>query len=128
MTLQQRLEFCTVCSKRKINLKTGLVCGLTDQKPAFEVKCEHYERDEAEDKRKLEQKLKAAGSERTQNGSLNPKTNKIFGIITIVLGTGLFLFSLIWGGIMIASGVAFLLKGIQQEKILADYEQRNKTL
>ena len=42
-TLQQRMPWCKTCSKEKFDLKQGVLCGLTQAKPAFEGTCPDYE-------------------------------------------------------------------------------------
>ena len=53
MTLEERLKFCTICTNRKVDFSTGLVCGLTDKKPDFEDSCPSFSKDEKEMERKL---------------------------------------------------------------------------
>ena len=38
-----RMQICKNCTKKKLNLQRGLLCSLTDEKPAFEGECENYE-------------------------------------------------------------------------------------
>ncbi|WP_298901146.1 hypothetical protein [uncultured Psychroserpens sp.] len=40
--LKERLRFCKNCVHRKNNLQTGILCGLTDQKPDFDRFCKDY--------------------------------------------------------------------------------------
>jgi hypothetical protein len=39
---KERLEFCAKCGNRKFDPKQGIVCGLTDMKPTFEMSCPDY--------------------------------------------------------------------------------------
>jgi hypothetical protein len=41
-----RIELCKKCKKRKFDLKQGLVCSLTSEKPNFVDSCPEYYRDE----------------------------------------------------------------------------------
>jgi hypothetical protein len=41
-----KLDFCKKCKKRKLDLKQGIVCGLTNEKPTFEDKCPDFVSDE----------------------------------------------------------------------------------
>lgn len=41
-----KLDFCKKCKKRKFDLKQGIVCGLTNEKPTFEDNCPDFESDE----------------------------------------------------------------------------------
>jgi hypothetical protein len=128
MTLKERLEFCSICEKRHIDLKTGLVCNLTNEKPNFENICADFIKDAKEAERKLTQKLKATGNARAQNGSLNPKRNKLWGLLVLILGLVAIVFSLVIGGIMIFTGISFIVKGIHQEKVLRENQQLEKKI
>ncbi|MCE7994232.1 MAG: hypothetical protein HEP71_19750 [Roseivirga sp.] len=46
MTLEERLHYCKICTNRKMDQATGIVCGLTDAKPAFENECPDFQADE----------------------------------------------------------------------------------
>jgi hypothetical protein len=118
MTLKERLEFCSICEKRHVDFKTGLVCSLTNEKPSFENSCEDFSKDAKEAERKLTQKLKAAGNAGTQNGSLHPKRNYLWGLLVLILGFAVIIFSLIIGSIMIFAGISFIAKGFYQKKAL----------
>lgn len=48
MTLEERLNYCKICTKRKMDFQTGIVCSLTNEKPAFEDKCPDFNVDQAE--------------------------------------------------------------------------------
>lgn len=41
-----KLDTCKKCTNRKFDRNKGLVCGLTDNKPDFELECAHFIRDE----------------------------------------------------------------------------------
>jgi hypothetical protein len=128
MTILERLEFCTICDNRKIDLKVGLICKLSNKKPDFENKCETFSKDSNEAERKLKLKLDAAGNSRTQDGSLKPKRNIIYGILLLVIGIIIFLFSIVIGGIIIITGISFIIKGNQQKKILTKNKLFNEKL
>lgn len=42
MDLRAQLAFCKQCNNKKSDLKTGIYCSITGEKPAFEGKCENY--------------------------------------------------------------------------------------
>ncbi len=46
MELSERIGICKTCQKCKRD-RRGIVCGLTNEKPTFEVYCAEYEEDEA---------------------------------------------------------------------------------
>ena len=58
MTSEERVQKCQVCTKRKFDPASGIVCGLTGEKPGFEESCADYEEDSVavvyEAKRKAE--------------------------------------------------------------------------
>ena len=45
MTREEMLKFCSVCKNRKMDLKRGLVCSLTDDYADFDPVCENYSQD-----------------------------------------------------------------------------------
>ena len=127
MTLKERLEFCSVCEKRKMDFKTGLVCFLTNEKPDFEEKCQSFIKDEEEATRRLELKLNAAGNIQTQKGS-KPRQNKLYGLGLLILGLGTFILSMIIGGVIIVTGISLIIKGFHQDKVLKENELLNEKL
>jgi hypothetical protein len=48
MTREEQLKFCSVCKNRKMDMRQGMLCGLTDAKADFEDKCENYVEDVAQ--------------------------------------------------------------------------------
>lgn len=48
MTREERLEFCKVCTNRKLDWNIGLVCKLTERVADFEGECESYVQDKEE--------------------------------------------------------------------------------
>lgn len=46
MNLQQKLNICSTCTNRKLDINTGIVCNLTNEKPTFEPTCSDYNKDE----------------------------------------------------------------------------------
>lgn len=121
MTLVERLNFCKICTNRKVDLKIGLVCNLTNEKPVFENNCEFFIIDEKESERKLKLKLDATGTSRSQNGSLNPSKNINYGVFLTISGILLLLFlSPLFGAIILTGGISFLIRGYSQKKILAE--------
>ncbi|MEP3210837.1 MAG: hypothetical protein ABJN95_16665 [Maribacter sp.] len=129
MTLNERLVFCTICQNRKIDFEKGLLCALTNEKPDFEDSCELFLKDEKEADRKLNLKLDAAGNAQSQKGSLHPKKNINYGIFLMISGVFVLLFlSLLFGAIITFSGISFLIRGMQQKKILQQNNAFNERL
>jgi hypothetical protein len=65
MTLEEKLQFCSICQNRKMNRNIGMVCSLTQKKPHFDDNCPDFLKDEKELQRKLKLELNAAGDIRT---------------------------------------------------------------
>ncbi|MGK0325942.1 MAG: hypothetical protein ACJA2M_002516 [Polaribacter sp.] len=129
MTLEERLDFCKICENRKIDLKVGLICSLTNEKPEFDNKCEFFIKDEKEAERKLKLKLDATGTSRSQNGSLIPSKNINYGIFLSIAGTLiLLLLSPLFGAIILTGGISFLIRGYSQKKILEENKSFNEKL
>ena len=42
LTEKERLDYCKACKNRKLDLSTGMLCGITDKAPDFVVTCENY--------------------------------------------------------------------------------------
>lgn len=68
MTVQEKLQFCRICTKRTMDFNVGVLCGLTQAKPAWEEKCNDFNYDEPEANR-LANLQKAADSEEEYQGS-----------------------------------------------------------
>ncbi len=48
MRREERLRFCKMCMHRKMDLKQGLICGLTDRPASFEGNCNDFKKDEVQ--------------------------------------------------------------------------------
>jgi hypothetical protein len=130
MTREERLEFCTVCTHRKLNLQQGLLCGLTNEVATFEGRCADQVVDEKERENALKRKLAAAGNERSGSNT-NPDSNKMNGTILIVVaivleGALVFLLDRIslWPVVIAAYGIWRYNKGVQQEKIIREAREK----
>lgn len=87
MTRQEQLRFCSVCSHRQMDMKQGIVCGLTGAKADFEDACPQYELDPAQAAKEEEKARKT--EEAIKNAAENPRmrgaTLFLFvGIISLV--------------------------------------------
>lgn len=51
MTREEQLVFCKKCTNRKLDMQQGLLCGLTDQKADFNLKCSTFNLDEEAEER-----------------------------------------------------------------------------
>jgi len=45
MNQRERLLFCENCIHQNINIKNGVTCNLTQQKPDFEISCKNFNKD-----------------------------------------------------------------------------------
>lgn len=48
MTREEQLKFCSVCNHRKMDMKQGMLCGLTNAKADFDTACPNYDEDAKE--------------------------------------------------------------------------------
>lgn len=46
MTREEQLKFCQVCKRRQMDMRQGLLCGLTHEKADFDGTCANYQQDE----------------------------------------------------------------------------------
>jgi hypothetical protein len=76
MTLEERLKYCRICENRSFNPSTGLVCVLTNEKPAFEAQCPDIKIDQNEADR-LIQLEKAAVEEEESSGHFSAEKKAI---------------------------------------------------
>ncbi len=105
MTLEQQLQYCRICENRKMNPAIGLVCGLTDQKPAFENQCPTFRIDQPEADRLLAIEQRAKEEEQTANGSFAPekagiKKGLMGGVIMLLI-------AIVWFVVGLAAGYVF---------------------
>lgn len=56
LTDQERIDICRTCQNRKHDMKTGLYCGLTGQKPDFKSRCNNLVIDQEELEREQKKK------------------------------------------------------------------------
>ncbi len=117
MTLEEQLKFCSICENRKMNREIGLVCKLTDQKPAFIDNCPDFIKDEKESQRKLQLELNAAGDVET---SISSSPSRIInsGIVILVIGTLVSFSGFVIAYGAVAVGILLIIKGTRQKEIL----------
>jgi len=104
MTTSERLRYCKVCSQRKMDIQTGIYCGLTGQKPAFEGKCEKMIVDQAELRKEKARLLARQQHEEKANSYFAPERK---GMKKGVLG----------GFIMILIAVIWFFGGLAIDRI-----------
>lgn len=69
--ISKKLGFCRNCKNRKFNPSSGILCGLTDAKPAFDGTCPDYAADAAAIEREAEREKEQnerADTEKIQKG------------------------------------------------------------
>nr|WP_319400564.1 hypothetical protein [uncultured Carboxylicivirga sp.] len=116
------LQQCKVCTKRKFNTSTGLICGLTMEKPNYTEKCEKGELDEAEAVRL--QKLQSEVIAEDSNGGFFGAEKKgiqkgvLGGVVMMAIATVWFVggwiagFIFYYPPILFIIGIVALIKGI----------------
>ena len=90
MTTSERLRFCKVCSSRKIDLQTGIYCGLSGQKPDFEGKCESFCVDKDELRKEKARQLAIKQQEQKESSYFAPeqkgmKKGVLGGLVMILI-------------------------------------------
>lgn len=90
-----QVRYCRICKNRKLESSIGLICGLTDQPPKFEINCAEYSRDDQEADRLVELETQALEAdlsdefdyESFKNGEPEKyKKAKIKAIIIMMIG------------------------------------------
>ncbi|WP_075591167.1 hypothetical protein [Labilibacter marinus] len=108
MTNQERLLFCKRCTKREMDLKTGLICSITKEKANFEDQCADFNEDEKVKENELDA-TEGLATEQIQQ-SLSPEIfeelkleqNLMLGIVAaVVVGV---VGAILWGVISVTTG------------------------
>lgn len=84
MNQEERLEYCKICKNRKLDMRSGLICGLTMKPADFEDSCPTFELDVYE-KARLEERKKES-SKRSRTGCL------LFFLITLTVLDAIYVF------------------------------------
>jgi hypothetical protein len=132
MTLDEQLKFCRICQRRKLNPAIGLVCSLTDQKPAFMGICSDFNADEPEAQRLIA--LERAATQEEPGGFFAAEQKGIQkgilgGIIMIAIAVIWFVVGLAAGYIyfyppvLFIIGVVALVKGVIKGNIAGEKGQ-----
>ncbi len=131
MTLEHRLQYCRACTHRQMNASIGLVCSLTEEKPAFEDKCPDFALD-AEEAQRITNMEQAAAYEEDNDGGFfaieqkGIKKGAVGGILMIVVAVVWFFVGLEAGYIyfyppvLFCIGVYALIKGVIKGNITGD--------
>ncbi len=108
MTREEQLVFCKKCLNRKMDMKQGLICNLTEAKATFQNKCPDFKRDETVKEAPLDDKEGLQTTEIKQKLSselveqLRMEQRLIPGVISgLVIGI---LCAVLWGVITVVTG------------------------
>jgi hypothetical protein len=89
MSLEERLRYCKICTNRKMDFSVGLVCTLTQQKPAFEGTCPSFNLDKPEADRLIEREKEIASQAESSGGfgmeKKGIKKGVVGGVIMILI-------------------------------------------
>lgn len=126
LTLDDRLRYCKICTNRKLDFNTGMVCTLTGAKPAFEQTCPTFSLDQPEAQRLIA--LEKAGQEE-EVGSGNSlegrgiRAGALGGIVMIIIAIVWFFAGLaadrifFYPPILLVIGIYALIKGLADGNI-----------
>lgn len=92
MTREEYIKICSVCKNRSFNPKTGIICGLTNEKADFKGNCADFVEDENEVKHQV---LRANHDKRETRGVINK------GRIALFVVGALYVFVGYWESFMI---------------------------
>lgn len=134
-TREQHLEFCKVCTLRKMNFKRGLLCSLTDEMADFDITCPTYIQDDQAVEAEFKRKMAATGDYETGD-SYDFKKNQKLGTQIFFAGIGISIlsyqtadltgFSTIALG-TITLGATLYMRGAEQERVFRKHQDKEKT-
>lgn len=114
MTREERIQYCRVCTNRKLDAKEGLICNLTGKQADFEEKCENLSVDKIA-LQKLKEKIELSKQEEQQGGGFfgpekkGVKKGVLGGVIMIVIAAVWFFVGLEAGRIFFYPPVLFII-------------------
>lgn len=73
LTLEERLNYCKICTNRKMDMNTGVVCRLTDAKPTFEEQCADFNADQKQIDYYKQREQMVKDDENGGGGMFNPE-------------------------------------------------------
>ncbi|HBK87269.1 MAG TPA: hypothetical protein DDZ56_01365 [Cytophagales bacterium] len=132
MTVDERLNYCRICTNRKTDFSLGLVCGLTNAKPTFEGTCPTYVLDQPEADRYIKLQQEAKDAEQAEGLSPEKKAMKLGalgGIIMIVVAVVWFFVGLyndvifFYPPILLLIGIYTLVKGLSKGNLTGEKKQ-----
>ncbi|PCJ66475.1 MAG: hypothetical protein COA58_06775 [Bacteroidetes bacterium] len=111
ITQEQRLEYCKICTRRKVNYEKGLFCELTGEPAAFEIECSNFDLDEARRRQKQqnEYEIEHGSIDEVNDGKSDMLWGAVWcvgGIVATVADVGyIFWGAIIFGGIQFVRGL-----------------------
>jgi hypothetical protein len=81
MNREHRLQYCKICKNQKMDLKNGLVCGLTNERATFDVECSNFIKDNflvKKEKEKILRRIENPDSE--ESGGVS-----VWSVVVIIL-------------------------------------------
>ncbi len=83
MELSDKIKYCAICKKSKRDMQRGIVCGLTNEKPAFEKQCADLQAS-ANDIAELEESL-MGGSQKSATKILTVVLIVVFALVAGIM-------------------------------------------
>jgi hypothetical protein len=84
MELHQRIEICSTCTLRRFS-DNGIVCGLTKEKPVFNLNCPDYEVDEKQLAKKRDTDLAMEILHSSNEISSRPTWKTVLSVIIFII-------------------------------------------
>lgn len=131
MTTSERLRYCKVCLHRKMDIQTGIYCGMTGQKPAFEEKCDSFSVDQNELQKERARQLARQKHEEKENGFFTPerkgmKKGVLGGLIMVLIAVAWFFGGLaidrifFYPPVLLIIGVVAIVKGAAEGNLAGE--------
>ncbi|KAB8152458.1 hypothetical protein EZY14_013690 [Kordia sp. TARA_039_SRF] len=84
--MNDKIEFCKTCTNRAFSSSQGIVCGLTNEKPAFLLKCDDFVKDVKHEKRMADRQAAMEEDDiYDENGKRVPTWRVVLSIIIFIL-------------------------------------------
>jgi hypothetical protein len=124
MTPEERIKYCKICTKRKMDLSVGLVCSLTNLKPTFEGTCPTFNLDQPEADRLIQREKELTAEQESGGGfgieKKGIKRGVLGGIVMIVIAVVWFFVGLaadrifFYPPVLFCIGLYALIKGMAE--------------
>ncbi|MDW7693715.1 hypothetical protein R9C00_03080 [Flammeovirgaceae bacterium SG7u.111] len=84
MKLEEKIEYCKICSNKGFELQTGTYCKLTNQKPEFDISCPDFNEDPVQREEMEVRYLSKVRNEQLENYSYPTSRKKILDALNIL--------------------------------------------